>query len=163
MENYLDMTGSDTENKDFTEIKDGEYEVEIESAEETEIPSTHTPKLKIVYNIRSDIDQEFKGRKIFDDWFKGKDTHDYNKKRLKQLIGATKRATDNQTFATLQEVLDFLVGKQVVVVVKNEDDSWGGKTRTRLNVKYWKESEHKPATLEDDMPKAEVDTGDLPF
>ena len=160
MNDYLSMT--DTINDiggEYEQIKDGEYEVEIESAEETEIPTTHTPKLKFVYTIRSDVEQGFQGRKIFEDWFKIKESHDYNKKRLRQIIGATKRAEPTQTFATLKEVLDFLVGKQVVVNVKNEDDSYNGKTRTRLNVKFYKESQHKPQTLntqvdltDDEMP-----------
>lgn len=158
MDNYLDMSGETT--NEFEDIKDGEYEVEIESAVETEIPTTHTPKVKIVYTIRNDIDQDFKGRKIFDDWFKSKTTHDYNKNRFKQLIVATKRAEPNQVFHNLKDILDFLVGKQVVVVVKNEDNSWNGQTRTRLNVKYWKESQHKPTSLEENV---DVDMSDLPF
>lgn len=156
MNDYLNM--ADTINDiggEYEQIKDGEYEVEIESAEETEIPTTHTPKLKFVYTIRSDVEQGFQGRKIFEDWFKMRDTHDYNKKRLRQIIGATKRAEPTQSFATLKEVLDFLVGKQVVVNVKNEDDSYNGITRTKLNVKFYKESLHKPQTLDlndDELP-----------
>ena len=164
MENYLDMTGAEKESTEFSKIEDGEYEVEIDSALEGEIPTTHTPKLKVVYTIRSDIDQNFKGRKIFEDWFKNKATNDYNKKRLKQLILATARAEPNQVFHNLQEILDFLVGKQVIVVVKNEDDSWNGQTRTRLNVKYWKESQHKPTTITQDNEKVDdVPDSDLPF
>lgn len=161
MNDYLNM--ADTINDiggEYEQIKDGEYEVEIESAEETEIPTTHTPKLKFVYTIRSDVEQGFQGRKIFEDWFKMKDTHDYNKKRLRQIIGATKRAEPTQTFATLKEVLDFLVGKQVVVNVKNEDDSYNGITRTRLNVKFYKESQHKPQTLN---TQVDLTDDELPF
>lgn len=156
MNDYLSM--ADTINDiggEYEQIKNGEYEVEIESAEETEIPTTHTPKLKFVYTIRSDVEQGFQGRKIFEDWFKIRDTHDYNKKRLRQIIRATNRAEPTQTFATLKEVLDFLVGKQVVVNVKNEDDSYNGITRTKLNVKFYKESQHKPQTLDlndDELP-----------
>lgn len=161
MNDYLNM--ADTINDiggEYEQIKNGEYEVEIESAEETEIPTTHTPKLKFVYTIRSDVEQGFQGRKIFEDWFKIKDTHDYNKKRLRQIIGATKRAEPTQTFATLKEVLDFLVGKQVVVNVKNEDDSYNGITRTRLNVKFYKESLHKPQTLN---TQVDLNDDELPF
>lgn len=161
MNDYLSM--ADTINDiggEYEQIKDGEYEVEIESAEETEIPTTHTPKLKFVYTIRSDVEQDFQGRKIFEDWFKMKDTHDYNKKRLRQIIWATKRAEPTQTFATLKEVLDFLVGKQVVVNVKNEDDSYNGITRTRLNVKFYKESLHKPQTLN---TQVDLNDDELPF
>lgn len=160
MNDYLNMDDTTNDSVEYEQIKDGEYEVEIESIEETEIPTTHTPKLKFVYTIRSDVEQNFKGRKIFEDRFKLKDTHDYNKKRLRQIVGATKRAEPTQAFPTLKDVLDFLVGKQVVVNVKNEDDSYNGKTRTKLNVKFYKESQHKPQTL---STQVDLNDDELPF
>lgn len=139
-------------------IQPGEYELVIEDIAIKTVPSTGTEKISIKYRVRSDVEQKYPNRVLFEDLWKEKaDPRFFNRKRLNQLMG-TQKIEDGKTFDGIEEVIDFLKGSNLVGVVKIEHNSYYGKDEN--SIAYYKSSKQQPKVLGGGK---EVADEDLPF
>lgn len=146
--------------KEFTLIKDGEYEAIIESAEIKTIPSGRD-KIALTYKIREINNQAFANRKIFEDIWEDKDVKGlFNEKRLNKLMSsALPDLKDGTTFESINDVLNSLIGQKLIIVVKTEFDDYYGKDRNRIY--YYKKTKAPDQKMEDiDLPFSDEE---LPF
>lgn len=137
-----------TKSEDYGLIAEGEYEAIIESIVVTTVPTTGTEKIAIKFKIRNDLEQEFKGRILFEDIWKEKENPQFfNRKRLNQLMG-TQDVKDGQVFQTVDNIVEFLNGAKLIVVVKKEMDTYRNKEVNRIA--YYKSSKVKPQKFVED-------------
>lgn len=123
----------------FAKIDDGIYEVVIDSAVEdaTQSGSEFT---NFQMTIRNDLDQPFKGQKIWERVWKTKATGKYNMMMF-NTIGKAAGLQSGKTYNNFDELLDDYRGKPVQVFVKNEKSTGNdGKEYENLNVKQWKQT-----------------------
>lgn len=151
-------------------VKEGDYEATIERIEKKTMPSGKE-KLSVMYRIRTDVDQQYGNKPIFEDIWAEKDNPGvFNRKRLNQLLG-TQEIEDGHTFETINDVIDFLVGGNLIIhVAVSFDDYHGEDVNT---VSFYKSSKAKPKTLDEPTPSKAggldpnsgviVDEEDLPF
>ncbi|MFN0602678.1 DUF669 domain-containing protein [Facklamia hominis] len=163
------MTGFQFDFNDTFEggLKDGEYEVIIETMKESATKGGSV-YIDIPLVVRNDIDQQGKNQKIFHKIWQKKDTGKYNKSMLNTL-GKYARMDENKVYNSLQDVFDDLVGKPVKVRIKNTESEYNGKTYHNLEVAQWEFTayptvQHKwkegndptaviqPTVNEDDLP-----------
>ncbi len=126
-------------------IKEGDYEAVIERIERKTLPSGKE-KLSIMYRIRSDVDGQAYGNKcVFEDiWAERDNPGVFNRKRLNQLMG-TQDIEDGTTFETINDVIDFLQGGNLIIHISVELDTYHGED---VNVvSFYKSSKVKPQTL----------------
>lgn len=117
---------------DFEPVDEGQYEVVISSVEKTTF-STGSEGLKLVYTIRSDVEQDFGNRKLFDNLVASeKAMWRWND------IGAATNVPDGVSFATAEDVINYygkhLMGQPLVVNVKHEN--YQGRIQERVNAFY---------------------------
>lgn len=150
----------------FEPLPEGDYEV---TAEKVELRTLKSGKIKVSLQlrVRSDVEQEGKGRVIFDDVWKEKDNPEYfNRKRINMLLG-TQDVKDGTVFDTIQDVMLALQGAHMVAHVTQEFDDFRGETINR--VKWYRSSNVKPQTLgaapaaPATSGVADIDEEDLPF
>lgn len=152
-------------------IKEGDYEATIERMERKTLPSGKE-KLSVMYRIRSDVAGQSYGNKcIFEDIWAERDNPDvFNRKRINQLLG-TQEIEDGTTFETINDVIDFLVGGNLIIHVGVELDTYHGEDVN--TVSYYKSSKIKPQKLgQPETPKGveekpvqsgTIEDDDLPF
>lgn len=121
------------------EVKDGKYEVVINSAKEDATPNG-AEYLNLDLIIRNDFEQPFKNAHIFARVWKSKDSGQYHGGML-NTIGKAFRLPDGKSYKTMEELCDDLALKTGKVTVKNEISEYGGKTYENLNVKSWEQTE----------------------
>lgn len=125
-------------------VKENDYEVTIERMEVRTIPSGKM-KLTLMYRIRDDVEQSFKNKCLFEDIWTEKDNPEvFNRKRINQLLG-TQDVKDGQEFADINEVINFLLGANLIIHVTIEFDTFHEEDVN--NVAYYKSSKHKPQTI----------------
>lgn len=143
--------------------KDGEYEVRIEKMEVRTLPSG-VEKLFLQYRIRDDIEgQAYKGACIFEDiWHEKDNPNVFNRKRINQLLG-TQDVKEGTVFDSINDVINFLLGKPLIVVLVTKYDDYRGENINSVN--YYRSSKQKPKTMgETTQQKSNVvDDKDLPF
>lgn len=141
--------------KEYSLLPEGDYEAIIEAMEVRTLPTSGKEKLAITFRLEN-------GRKIFEDIWKPKDNPTrFNPKRINQLL-VTQDIENGTKFNGIENVIDFLVGKPVIVhVVKVYDDYY---EEDKNSVKFYKSSKNKPQKLEvkTGIPEATTDD-DLPF
>lgn len=144
---------------DYGLLSENDYEVFIEKAE-IKVLDSGKQKVAFQFRVRNDIEQSYKGRVLFEDIWKERDTEYFNRKRLNQLLG-TQEFEDGQVFPTIHDLLDELCGRNLIVKVVIEFDEYHQKEVNKIL--YYKKSEHKPKSL-DEKPKADTPVeDDLPF
>ncbi|MED3623238.1 DUF669 domain-containing protein [Neobacillus thermocopriae] len=119
-------------------IKDGEYEVVINTCREDATPGG-AEFVQFDLIVRNDVDQPYKNSHIFHRVWKSKDTGKYNMKSF-NTIGKACQLQNGKTYKSLQELLDDFIHKTARVTVKNETSEYNGKTYENTNVKYWNQS-----------------------
>lgn len=147
-------------------LPEGDYEVAVEKIGLKTLQSGKT-KISIWLRVRGDVEQEGKGRVIFDDVWKEKDHPEYyNRKRINNLLG-TQDIKDGTVFDTIQDVMLALQGAHMIAHVVQEFDDFRGETINR--VKWYRSSKAKPQTLgaapsaPASSGTADIDEEDLPF
>jgi hypothetical protein len=110
------------------------------------------------------VDQAFKGRIVFEDIWKERETQFFNRKRLNQLLG-TQNMTDGKVFESINEVLTALVGANLVIKVNKEFDDYRQEEINR--VYFYETTKQKPQKLGEtknkNLEKIEIKDEDLPF
>ena len=129
----------------FEPLPEGDYEVSVEKIELRTLRTSGKVKVALQLRVRSDVEQEGKGRVIFDDVWKEKDHPEYfNRKRINMLLG-TQDVKDGTVFDTIQDVMNALQGARMIAHVALEFDDFRGETINR--VKWYRSSKTKPQTL----------------
>ena len=123
-------------NGEFALIDDGKYEVIIDKVEPKESQKGNK-YLNVVFKIRSDVEQEFKNRKLFYRInAKEGDPTGYDFNRLNKLIITQKNTANYKKYFTdVDEVLQYLIGLHLVITVETSFDDYSQKDRN--NVKDW--------------------------
>lgn len=151
-------------------VKEGDYEATIERMERKTLPSGKE-KLSIMYRIRSDVEQAYGNKCIFEDiWEERENRGVFNRKRLNQLMG-TQEIEDGTTFETINDVINFLLGENLIIHVCVELDEYYGEDVNKVS--FYRSSKVKPQKLGEAKPVEEkpVQSGkvddllddDLPF
>ena len=137
-------SAAESGNEKHDPLPEGDYEV---TAEKAELRTLQSGKIKISLwlRVRSDVEQEGKGRVIFDDIWREKDHPEFfNRKRLNAILGAL-GTKDGTVFDTIQDVLLAIQGGHMIAHVVQEFDDHRGETVNR--VKFYHKSKTKPQSL----------------
>jgi len=140
-------------------MDEGEYEVRIEKVERKMLPSGKE-KLQITYRVRDDVEQKYQNRCVFEDiWAERENPEMFNRKRINQLLG-TQAIEDGHTFDSINDVINFLLGCNLVVHISVEFDEY--RNENVNNVSYYRSSKAKNQTIDTEM-KPIIESGDIPF
>ena len=147
-----------TQVNEYGLIAEGLYEVILEKAETKTLPSGKE-KIGIMFRIRSDVDQAFQNRVVFEDIWKERDTEFFNRKRLNMLMG-TQNFENGKTFNSIAELIDALTGAFLQINVTKSYDDY---RQEEVNgISYYRSSEHKPQTVAETQP-SDISEDDIPF
>lgn len=147
-----------TQVNEYGLIAEGLYEVILEKAETKTLPSGKE-KIGIMFRIRSDVDQAFQNRVVFEDIWKERDTEFFNRKRLNMLMG-TQNFENGKTFNSIAELIDALTGAFLQINVTKSYDDY---RQEEVNgISYYRSSEHKPQTVAATQP-SDISEDDIPF
>lgn len=147
-----------TQVNEYGLIAEGLYEVILEKAETKTLPSGKE-KIGIMFRIRSDVDQAFQNRVVFEDIWKERDTEFFNRKRLNMLMG-TQNFENGKTFNSIAELIDALTGAFLQINVTKSYDDY---RQEEVNgISYYRSSEHKPQTVAATQP-SDTSEDDIPF
>ena len=109
---------------DFELIPNGKYECQIEKAEFKETPTNHRKKIALTIKIRSDVEQNFQGRLIFDDiWTSKDDGITYDGHKINRILG-TQEIAEGTVFDTIQDVVNAMVGSYLVCDIRIKHDDY---------------------------------------
>ena len=154
---FIKFNKKETEKKanSFGEIPDGDYELLVTKAEWRPMldKPDKTPYFNLELTVRTDVDQECGGRKIFHSFFVSRDPEKVENSmdfinRFNLAIGMP----DEVEIETQEQWCDFILGKAVKAKVKNEKSEYNGKTYENVRIKYFSETEHEEITHEMDKP-----------
>ena len=116
--------------KGFGLIEPGDYEMFVSKAE-WRTKNQKTPNFNLTLVIRTDVDQDFKGRSVFHSFYISKDPSKVETSmNMLQAFLHKIGATDGMDFTTEQEVAAFMVGKAVVGTIDTEE--YNGKKNSRV-------------------------------
>ncbi len=137
-------SAAESGNEKHDPLPEGDYEVAVEKAELKTLKSGKI-KISLWLRVRSDIEQEGKGRVVFDDIWKEKEHPEFfNRKRLNAILGAV-GTKDGTVFDTIQDVLSAIQGTHLIAHVVQEYDEYHDETINR--VKFYDKSKTKPQSL----------------
>lgn len=137
-------------------MKEGEYEVFVSAAEETET-KTGKPCIKFDFVVRQDVEQPYQRKHIFKNFYPD-DSGNYPADKIGKYASSMGIAPGEEF------ELEDLVGKDCVLVIKHFTGDDG---QTRACILYTKESKAGESiqTLapQPEYAELEEDDGDLPF
>ena len=154
---FIKFNKKETEKKanSFGAIADGEYELLVTKNEWRPMldKPDKTPYFNVELTIRSDVDQEAAGRKIFHSFYISRDPEKAQGSldfinRFNLALGLP----DGVEFETEEEWTKWTVGKPVRAKLKNETSEYNGKTYENVRVKYFMLSEYPDVEMEMDKP-----------
>ena len=144
-----------TYNDEKALVAQGAYEVMIERMEVKTL-STGREKITIMYRILDIDQQKFANKCLFEDiWEEKLNPGIFNRKRINQLLG-TQKIKEGTTFEDINAIIDFMLGKRLIVNVDIEFDDYNKEDRNV--VKFYKSSKYLITT-----PVTPVEDDDLPF
>lgn len=157
-------------------IDDGSYEVVISKVEPKEIVSKKNGQkykmLNLTFKIRSDVEQEFKGRCVFYTIF-GREGDEYYDYRVVNKIIMTQLAKGEKLFLNdVDEVLQYLQNLKLVINITSEFNTSTGEDRNVVVEDSFKASNHKEekapvasAPVEEPIPEhpGTIESDDLPW
>lgn len=136
------------ENTGFEPLPTGNYEMIIADASEDATPSG-AETLQITLVVRNDLDgvagmeetnKKFKNRRIFNDNWKRKATHQYDMDGFQSILKAV-GVPEGTSVNSVDQFIDLLIGKPVKVYVKQEENTYNGETKMVNRVAPWNYSE----------------------
>lgn len=147
-------------------VPEGDYEVIIERIDRRVAPTSGREKLAIQFRIRSDVEQPQKNRVLFDDVWTEKDNPEFfNRKKINQLLGTQKDLEDGTKFDTVNDVVQYLIGRELIAHVKVKFDDYRGMDVN--GIAYYKPSKATPKAIKVEDPKpvdpTEAEEDDIPF
>lgn len=141
--------------QDYNCIPKGEYEVYIEKMRLQETPN-NKKKVAIQFRIRSDVDQAFQNRVLFEDLWQEKDSGLYNTNRLNKILN-TQPIEDGKTFENIEEIITFLEDKPLMIGVYISFDEYLQEDVNKIS--YFKAAEHEMTP----QPTEDEESTELPF
>ena len=130
------------ESKKNVLIPEGDYEVSVDKIER-KVTGAGREKLVITFRLRSDVEQEFKNRCIFEDIWSEKDNPKFfNRKRINQLLGTQKGMKEGMTFGNINKIIKFLLNRSLVCHIGVEFDTYREKDVNVVN--YYRSSKVEP-------------------
>lgn len=133
---------------------ENDYEATIERMERKTLPSGKE-KLSVMFRIRDDVDQKYRNKVLFKDIWEEKDNPGvFNRKMINKLLG-TQEIEDGHEFETLNDVIDFLVGCNLIIHVSVEFDEYRGENVN--TVSYYKKSKAQANVLGSPKPEDKPD------
>lgn len=148
----------------FQPIKPGNYECVISKVEVTTAQSSGNPMMKVELTVRNGVEQEFKGRKLFDNLA-------VTEKAMFKFHNLS-HALEGDEFESLEQFAKFIKNKFVRVVVINKNETYQGETTLRDRISSYKKTEH-PGGADSDEAGAfdevvedrgsDINDDDLPF
>lgn len=153
---FIKFNKKETEKKanSFGAIADGEYELLVTKNEWRPMldKPDKTPYFNVELTIRSDVDQEAAGRKIFHSFYISRDPE--KAQGSLDFINRFNLALDLPDGMELDEEpwAKWTVGKPVRAKLKNETSEYNGKTYENVRVKYFMSSEYPDVEMEMDKP-----------
>ena len=162
--------------RNFSPIAPGDYEVVLDKVDKG-ITLNGTPRLKLTFKIREDVEQDFKGRLIWETLWLDK-REDYAKDgwfdmgRLEKII--LSQPDGKRTFNSADEVLVYLNGLHMLVTIENSEPRWDDKKGDYVTdsniVRYshrpsvWDVTPHTATAPKVSKPVSDpFNGGDLPF
>ena len=144
---------------EYSLIDDGKYEVVISKVEPKETISKKNGQkykmLNLTFKIRSDVEQEFKGRCVFYTIF-GREGDEYYDYRIVNKIIMTQLAKGEKLFLNdVDEVLQYLQNLKLVISITTEFDATRGEDRNVIVEDSFEASNHKETPETSVAPKAE--------
>jgi hypothetical protein len=162
LENNNLIFGKEYDKESFSIVDEGEYEVVINNAE---IRKTKTEKeyLSVDYVIRKDVDQEFKGKHVFESIWRDKNNpeiFDYTK--LNKIICTQPEA--KLEFGSIEEVIQYLNGLKLIIYIETTFDVYSNSERNAVKRYSYKPTQYpEEQTITQNTSRIEVASDDLPF
>ena len=147
-------------------VKDGEYEACVEKIGEKTTPNGKR-SISLWLRIRDDVEQEERGRVVFDDIWREKDSPEYyNRKRVCALLG-TQRPKEGTVFADASEVMAFMQGAFLRIKVRTSEEEYNGKRAMRTRVVAYMPPKSPAQRLSEPVDgglgSIDINDEDLPF
>lgn len=139
--------------------KEGVYECFIEKMELGETPNG-IKRVNVVFRIRSDVEQEYKGAVIYDTiWREKDDAEFYDRKKINRLLG-TQKVKEGTTYESIDEIIKFLAGAKLQVNLGVRFSEYSGKDENYVKFYGSCKVVEQSFTTNDTI---EVNEEDLPF
>lgn len=156
---------------DFGLMGKGDYEVVVEKIEVKEY-STGTQYLNFWMRVRTDVEQAFQNKMVFDKVNQVKETGKFQIQRLSRIYKAANPDEENLKFDNLDTLLDGIIGKKLIAHVDVKYNDYFDEDENV--VVFYKPTKHGDKTLDGigtSNPPASgvgsdnviVDEDDLPF
>jgi len=155
------------ESFDTNLVDEGDYEVILKAEKKT--LSTGKEKLSLDFKIRSDVEQKFANKHIFDDAWQDKDNpYWFDLLKLNKLIKTQKGLPNYKIdFKSVDECILFLNGIACIISVTKEFDEYTGQDRNRVKYLSYRPSNHPivaaPTPAVESAPVDAIDDDPLPF
>lgn len=136
-------------------ITPGSYEVELTA--EWKKTREDVPYINCCFKIREDVEQEFKGRLVFDGIYKSKKTGELQASKINGILSTIPNV--KQDFESYDELLQYINGTKMIITIDIEEADpsiENSKDRNILVYMSYKPTQH-PVKLE------EITDDDLPF
>lgn len=167
--------GEEFDKKEFELIDEGKYEVVLEKLER-KTSSKGSKYLNLTFQIRRDVEQNFKGRKLFYTIFAQDGDRAYNFNVINKIILTQKNRSDYKThFKDIDEVLQYLIGLRLIVEVEISFDEYSGTEKNKIvdwsfEPSIWDTQDHSQPAAEPEIIKQNTEAldeavpdDDLPF
>lgn len=139
------MFGEEYANTEFELIEDGEYEVVLK-AERRRTKNGENEYLSLDYKVREDVDQPFKGRHVFEKFFKDKVYTDFfDFKRTNQIV--ITQPNFKQHFEDVDEVIQYLNGMKLRIGIEKIYDDYLDKDVNKVVNYSYKPSRFPGSTI----------------
>lgn len=148
----------DDTNQEFDVLKEGDYECYIEKIVEG-TSSTGNKYLRVQLKVRDDVEQEGKNR-VVSDFIRWDDaTGQYNGKKINRIL-ATQDVKENTRFETVDDVINFLTGCNLIANIKVSE--YNGKKNN--NVYFYMTTKHPADKLSNNkVEEGDIVDEDMPF
>jgi hypothetical protein len=136
-------------NKDEYELlAEGDYEVVLDTAEIKRTNDGSKRYIACSFLIRSDVEQQGKGRKVFDNiWQDKENPEQFDHKKLQKLL-LVQGPTGKYSFADEDEIVQFINGLNMIIHIEKRDaDDYHEEGYNQVKYLSYKPSKAQPKTL----------------
>ena len=143
-------------------IDDGEYEITLK-AEIRQSRKGDSEYLNLTYTIREDVDQKFKGERVYDRLFKDRIYTDFFDFRRTNEIIIT-QPNGKRHFETVDEVVQYLNGLKFIIKIETVYNEDLGRDVNRIVRRSCKPTKHPDTgVIEHNTTTLEIKDDELPF
>lgn len=145
-----------TQAQEFGLVRDGNYEV-VATDKRIFTSNSGTQGVEFVFEIRHDVPQEFKGRKIYHTFWCTPKTmpmiHGFNK-----LLGVP----HGHKFETIEDWADYVIGEPIIAKIKTTSYTYNGETKEKNEIGGFAVTKF-PDIVAGGEDSLDFDESDLPF